>query len=129
MTHNDALSIKAHGRARVSTSLETKTLCVTASPFREERAAVYSRTTELKTVGNTRGHPRLKRPTPRIARCRRSMLRSSKAPSAPLRERAARRAAIARARVVVTETGVVIRTGASAIDDHLAEASPPRQPN
>jgi hypothetical protein len=43
-------------------------------------------------------------------------------------KQAARQAAIARVGVVVTEAGVVIRTGESAIDDCLAEASPPRQP-
>jgi hypothetical protein len=47
---------------------------------------------------------------------------------AVLRKRAAWQAAIARAGVVVTETGVVIRTGESAIHDRLAEASPRRQP-
>jgi hypothetical protein len=48
---------------------------------------------------------------------------------AALHKRAARQAAIAQAAVVMTETGVVIRTGESAIDDRLVGASPPRQPN
>jgi hypothetical protein len=42
---------------------------------------------------------------------------------AALHKRAARQTAIARAGVVVTETGVVIRTGESAIDDRLAAAA------
>jgi hypothetical protein len=41
---------------------------------------------------------------------------------AALRKRVARQAAIARAGVVVTEAGVIIRTGKSVIADRLAEA-------
>ena len=41
MTRNDALPINADGRARVFTSLEIETLCVTASPIRNAGTAAY----------------------------------------------------------------------------------------
>ena len=89
------------------------TLLARASPLREESAAAYKPAMELKSRGNTRGDLGLPDGALRDVMTEVDAAIREGAIAA-LCKRAARQAAIARAGVVVTETGVVTWTLARA---------------